>query len=45
MFELIKELGRTVFIIILFPGMIIDMKLHPERWDDFFENSPMGNPY
>lgn len=44
MFELIKEILRTILIILLFPVMVIDMKLHPDKWDKIFDNDPMGNP-
>lgn len=44
MFELIKQIGFTLALIFLIPVIIIDMKLHPEKWDDFYGDDPMGDP-
>ncbi len=42
--ELFKEIGFIIFLILLIPVMIIDMKIHPKKWDDLFANDPMGDP-
>ncbi len=42
--ELFKNIGFLIFIIMLIPVIIIDMKIHPKKWDDIFTNDPMGDP-
>ena len=42
--ELFKNIGFLIFIILLIPVLIIDMKIHPKKWDEMFDNDPMGDP-
>jgi len=44
MFKLIKEIGRTVFMIIYFPILVIDMRIHAKKWDEFFEDDSLFRP-